>query len=169
MKKAVMIIAHDGFRDEELLDTKSILEKNGVEVKVASTSLGAARGKLGARVDVDMLFSRVEAKDFDAVIFVGGPGSVQYWTDPAAHKLLQDAVNSGKITAGICSAAVTLARAGVLKGKRSTVFSGDSQELIDNGANYTAGHVEKDGNIITADGPSAAKDFGQEIVMALQK
>ncbi|MDD2680378.1 MAG: DJ-1/PfpI family protein [Candidatus Omnitrophica bacterium] len=169
MKKAVLVIAHEGFRDEELLDTKEALEKNGIEVKVASTELSEAKGKLGARVMPDRLFKDINMQDFDALVFVGGPGAVQYWDDPLAHKLLKEAAVSGKVVAGICSAAATLARAGILKGKRATVFPGDSQELIANGANYTARHVEKDGQIITADGPSAARGFGEEIARALKK
>ncbi len=168
MKKAVMIIAHEGFRDEELLDTKAVLEKNGVEVKVASTMLGPAKGKLGASVTPDMLFKEVKAQDFDAVIFIGGPGSVEYWDNAFAHKLLNDSVALGKVTAGICSASVTLAKSGILKEKRATVFPGDFQELIDNDVKYTASHLEVDGNIITADGPYAAKDFGGAIVKALR-
>jgi len=167
MKKAVLVISHEGFRDEELLETKEVLKKNGITVKVASREPGEAKGKLGARVMPDMLFKNIKMQDFDAIVFVGGPGAVQYWDDPLAHKLLKEAVLFGKVSAGICSAAATLARAGILKGKRATVFPGDSQELSANGANYTAKHVEKDGQIITADGPSSARDFGAEIARAL--
>ncbi len=168
MKKVVMIIAHEGFRDEELLHTKEVLEYNGIAVKVASTELGAASGSLGAMIIPDMLISDISVNDFDAIVFVGGAGSVRYWDDQVAHKLLKQAVSSGKVVAGICSAAGTLARAGILKGKRATVFPGDSQELIHGGANYTAKAVEKDGNIITANGPQAARSFGEEIVKALK-
>jgi len=169
MRKAVMIIAHQGFRDEELLDTKAVLEKNGIEVKIASNAYGVAKGKLGAEVNPDMFYKEVRAQDFDAIIFVGGPGSVDYWNNALAHKIINDAVALGKVTAGICSAAVTLAKSGILKGKRSTVFPGDFQELIESGANYTASHLEVDGNIITADGPYASKDFGEAISKALKK
>ncbi|MFA4989154.1 MAG: DJ-1/PfpI family protein [Candidatus Omnitrophota bacterium] len=169
MKKVVLVIAHEGFRDEELLETKEALEKNGIEVKIASTELGEAQGKLGARVIPDRLFQDIKMEDFDALVFVGGSGAVQYWDDPRAHKLLKEAVLAGKVSAGICSAAVTLAKAGILKGKRATVFPGDSRELIANGANYTASHVERDGKIITADGPSSAGDFGEEIAKALKR
>ncbi len=166
--KAVMIIAHEGFRDEELIDPKAVLEKNGIEVKVASTELSEAKGKLGAKVMPDMLFKDINMRDFDAIIFVGGPGSVEYWDDPLAHKLLKDAVSSGKVSAGICAASATLAHAGILKGKRATVFPGDSKELINNGAIYTAKPVERDGQIITADGPASAQSFGEEIAKALK-
>ena len=167
MKKAVMVIAHEDFRDEELLEPKKILEGNNIEVKVASTCLTTAHGKLGAAIKPDMLLSNLRPADFDAIIFIGGKGSIIYWDDPLAHKLLREAVLSGKIAAGICSAVVTLARSGILKGKRATVFPGDSKELIDNGAEYTANLVERDGNIITGSGPDAAGAFGREIVRAL--
>lgn len=169
MKSVVMVIAHQSFRDEELLEPKAVLEKNNIRVKIASTELSPARGKLGVLVKPDILFKDIDLADFDALVFIGGSGSIEYWDDPLAHKLLKDAVLSGKIVAGICAAAVTLAKSGILKGKRATVFPGDSQELINNGVNYTAAPLEKDGNIITADGPRAAKAFGEEIVKVLNK
>lgn len=168
MKKVVMVIAHELFRDEELLHPKEALEKNGIEVKVASTELTPAMGKLGAKVIPDILFGDINMKDFDAIVFVGGHGSVYYWDNQNAHKLLKDAVAQGKIVAGICSGAVTLAKAGILKGKAATVFPGDSKELIANGAKYSARHIERDGLIITADGPLAARSFGEEITKALR-
>ena len=169
MKSVVMVISHKGFRDEELLEPKEVLEKNNIRVKIASTELSQAQGKLGALIKPDILFKEINLSGFDALVFIGGPGSLQYWDDSLAHKLLKDAILSGKIVAGICSAVVTLAKSGILRGKRATVFPGDSQELIDNGANYTAASIEKDGNIITAVGPQAARAFGEEIVKALVK
>jgi protease I len=169
MKTVVMVIAHQGFRDEELLEPKKVLENNNISVKVASVSLSQAKGKLGTIINPDILFKDINLTDFDALIFIGGPGSVDYWDDPLAHKLLQAAVSSGKVIGGICAAAVTLAKSGILKGKKATVFPGDAEELINNGVDYTATAVEQDGNIITADGPQAAKSFGEEIVKALNR
>lgn len=168
MKKAVMIIAEKDFRDEELLQPKEILEKNGIEVKVASTTLKEAKGVLGAKVKPDILVSDIKINDFDAVIFVGGAGSSQYWDDPVAHKLAQGAVNKDKIIAAICIAPVTLAKAGLLKGKRATVWSSESGQLESAGADYTGEPVEKDGKIITAAGPFAGREFAEEIVEALK-
>ena len=168
MKKAVMIIAQDGFRDEEFFLPKEILEKQGIEVKVASTALTQAKGMLGAEVKPDILVSDIDVTDFDAIIFVGGIGASQYWDDPIAHKLAQEAYNRNKIVAAICIAPVTLARAGILKGKRATVWSSEAGNLRSAEANYTAKPLEKDGNIITASGPIAAREFGEEIVKALK-
>lgn len=167
MKKVAMIIAQDGFRDEELLEPKEALENAGVEVKVASTTLNYAKGMLGAKVKPDILISDINVKDFDAIVFVGGAGSSQYWDDPLAHKLAKDAVTQGKILAAICIAPVTLAKAGVLNGKRATVWSSEAGQLKAGGADYTGRPVEKDGNIITATGPAQAREFGKEILKAL--
>jgi protease I len=167
MKKVVMIISQDNFRDEELKEPKEMLEKNGVEVKIASTTLGYATGMLGAKIKPDMLVSDINIMDFDAIIFVGGGGASQYWDDPLAQQLAQTAYNNNRIVAAICIAPVTLARAGILKGKRATVWSSQAGELKAKGASYTGRPVEKDANIITASGPTAARQFGEEILRAL--
>lgn len=166
--KVVMIIAHDDFRDEELLQPKEILEKNGVEVKIASTTLTEAKGMLGAKVKPDILLKDLKLEDFKAIIFVGGVGASQYWDDPVAHRLAQEAIKQNKIVAAICIAPVTLAKSGILAGKRATVWSSEASKLSAYKANYTGKDVEKDGNIITASGPSVARQFGQELLKALR-
>jgi len=169
MKKVVMIIAENDFRDEELFVPKEIFEKAGIEVKVASTALKQAHGMLGATFKPDILVNDINVRDFDAIIFVGGSGASQYWDDPVAHRLAQEANNTGRIVAAICIAPVTLARAGILKGKRATVWSSEGAQLKSEGANYTGRPAEKDGNIITANGPSAAREFAEELVKALKE
>jgi protease I len=169
MKKAVMIIAEDNFRDEELFVPRKVLEDNGIEVTIASTSLGLAKGVMGGSAQPDILVNDIKMKDFNAVVFVGGGGSSQYWNDPIAHKIIQEAGAGNKVVAAICIAPVTLAKAGILKGKRATVWSSEAGQLKAAGAIYTAYPVEVDGNIITASGPGAAGDFGEEIVKALEK
>ncbi len=169
MKKAVMVIAHEGFRDEELLQPKAALEKAGIAVEVCSTDMSEATGKLGAKVMPDCLMKDIDVASYDALIFIGGPGSVAYWDDVKAHALLRDAAAQGKIVAAICSAGVTLARSGVTRGKRSTVWAGDAVHLKAAGVNYTGKPVERDGAIITASGPAAAAAFGDALVKALKK
>ena len=164
-----MIIPADKFRDEELFEPKAVLEQNGISVTVASTTTDYAFGKLGAKLKPDILIDGVSADDFDAVIFIGGPGSPVYWDSPAAHKLLRQAYDAGKIVAGICSASVTLARSGILNGRRATVNGGDTEEIKKFGAEYTGRPVEIDGKIITASGPLAAKEFGRELAKAINK
>jgi protease I len=160
-KKAVLVIAQKDFQDDEFGKPFDILKENGFSVVVASSSLGEATGTNGSKVKPEVLLKDVKAEDFDAVVFIGGPGAAQYLQDPAAHKLAQDAVAKNKILGGICLAPEILANAGVLKDKKATVYPSESQILADKGALYTGSAVEKDGNIITADGPQSAEQFGQ--------
>ena len=166
-KKAVMIIARSNFRDEELLKPKEVLEKNGVVVTVASSSLKEATGMLGAKVKPDILFTTINVSEYDAVIFVGGTGASEYWDNPTAHKIANDANNAKKIVGAICIAPVTLAKAGLLANKRATTYSSTVSDIKSAGAKYAGADVERDGNIITASGPTVAQKFGETIVKAL--
>lgn len=170
MKKAVLIIPANDFRDEELFDTKAVLEQAGIEVRVASTTPDEINGMLGGTAVPDMLVSDIQLNDIDALVFIGGSGAEQYWDDPLAHKLAQQAVSQNKVLAAICIAPVVLARAGVLKGRRATVtpYPEEIKALEDGGADYSARPVEKDGLIITGAGPKAVKEFAREIVRALK-
>ena len=166
-KKAVMIIAFQMFRDEEYDQPKQILEKAGFQVVTASSQLGTASGKFGMTAKVDVLLEDVKVDDYAAVLFIGGPGSHGYYDDPMAHALAQEAIKQEKLLGAICAAPGILAYAGVLKGKKATVHEGDIAALKQGGAIYTGNGVEIDGNIITATGPSTARDWGEAIVKAL--
>ncbi|MEM2674312.1 MAG: DJ-1/PfpI family protein, partial [Candidatus Hadarchaeales archaeon] len=78
-KRVLMVIAPENFRDEELFDTRSELEKAGIEVRVASTSKGTAVGMLGGRVRPDLRLEETNARDWDAIVFVGGVGCQVYF------------------------------------------------------------------------------------------
>ncbi len=166
-KKILIIIASNGFRDEELQVPKGILEGEGAEVTLASSSLKESTGMLGATAKPDVLIGDVKASDYDAVIFVGGRGAQEYWNDSKAHEIARDTLEKGKLLGAICIAPVTLANAGVLEGKKATVFSSEVGKLQQKGATYTGAGVEVDGNIITAAGPPNAKEFGEAFVNAL--
>ncbi|MDD2703282.1 MAG: DJ-1/PfpI family protein [Candidatus Omnitrophica bacterium] len=167
-KKAVMLIAQDGFQDDELFRPKEVLEKNGIAVTVASSSLTEAKGMNGGKFMPQVLLGDVQTGDFDAVVFIGGSGAAPSLDNPQAHKLPRDAAAQGKIVGAICIAPRILANAGVLKGRRATVYPTEGGKLKDAGVNYTAMPVEIDGEIITADGPDSAVRFGEEIVKALK-
>lgn len=168
-KRVVMIIAPQNFRDEELLEPKSVLTEKGAEVKVACASLETAGGMLGAEVKPDMLVSDIKPEDWDAILLVGGTGSSIYWEDSSVHSMLNEAVKLNKIVGAICIAPVTLANAGILSDKKATVFGSEEGKLKDKGAECTGKDVQRDGNIITASGPPAAKEFGNAIAQALME
>lgn len=167
VKKVVMIIAPDNFRDEELLQPKKILEDAEIIVKVASVKKTEAKGMLGARIMPDLTLQDINILDFDAVVFIGGSGASIYLDNPLVHKIARDAYSADKLVTAICIAPAILAEANLLKGKKATVWSSKEEMLKAAGATYTGKSVERDGNIITASGPTAAGDFGKKILEAL--
>ena len=168
-KKVVMIIAPQNFRDEELIEPQDVLTEGGAQVKTASSSPAVSKGMLGAQVKPDMLVGDIKADDWDAVILVGGSGASAYWEDSTVHSLLKEAVKKKKIVGAICIAPVTLANAGILSGKKATVFASEEGKLKDKGAECTGQNVQRDGKVITANGPKAAREFGNAIAQALME
>lgn len=171
-KKALMVIAFKDFKDEEYFVTKEILERAGVEVKTASTKLGVAIGSDGGEAKVDFLISEINLEyisSVDAVIFVGGPGCLEDLDNENSYQLAQKAIAQNKILAAICISPVILAKAGVLKNKKATVWTSPFEKspikiLEDNGAEFVDEKVVRDGKIITANGPAAVEDFGKKIL-----
>jgi len=171
-KKIAMIIAFRDFRDEEYFVPKEILEAAGVEIKTASNKTGTAIGADGGDVKVDLLVSEINPADFDAVVFIGGPGCLENLDNESSYRVAQETISQNRVLASICISPVILAKAGVLEGKKVTVWSSTMDKspikiLEENGAIYEAKSIVRDGKIITANGPSAAKEFGKAIIEVL--
>lgn len=167
MSKILSIIASDGYQDVEYLDSKKALENKGHTVVTAST-VNEAKGKLGGTVKVDILLKDVNPADYDAVMFIGGPGSYQYMDDKLAHSIAKAFFNAGKITAAICAAPSILANAGILASKTVTSHPCETDNIKSKGITHTGKSVEVDLPIITADGPGSAKKFGETIAKYLK-
>ncbi len=168
-KKILMVIAFKNFRDEEYFVPKEILEGSGAEIKTASNKEGMARGADGGEVLIDYKLEDIDLNNFDAVVFIGGPGCLENLDNENSYNLVKETVAKNKLLASICVSPVILAKAGVLKGKSATVWSSALDKsaieiLKQNGANYQAQDVVVDGKIITANGPDAAKKFADTLI-----
>lgn len=166
-KKMLFLIAQKDFQDQEYLIPRQELEKMGVKITVAS-SASKAIGMHGLSVNPDIMLSSANAKDYDGLAVIGGSGANQFWNDQVAHQLIRSFAKAGKIVAAICISPVTLANAGVLKGKKATVW-GDYGDMINKAqGSYVNQSVVRDGNIITGKDPSASKGFAAAIANALK-
>jgi len=165
----LMVIAQEGFRDEELTIPKAMFEEKGYKVEIASKAMGEAKGMLGLRVKPDLALKEVDLKKYKALIFVGGVGAKDYFGDQIALRLAREAVDQGKVVGAICLASGILARAEILKGKKSTVWPSEAETLKQKGAIYTGKPVEVDGKIVTANGPEAAKAFAERVLELLER
>lgn len=168
-KKVLMVIASDQFRDEEYQKPRALLEGGGVKVTVACSSLNEATGMLGLKVRPDILLKDAEVEEYDGVVFVGGMGATEYWDNPTAHALARLAHQSGKLTSAICLGPMTLANAGLLKGKKATIWKDAVTDFKTKGVVYTGRPVERDGKIVTGSGPEAAEEFGKALLEVLER
>jgi len=174
-KRILMVIAFKDFQDDEYGVPWQIFEEAGVKITTVSASMGIATGMFGKEVTISITTSEVDVADYDAVVFAGGRGLYDHFDDPNFNRIIKEAVEKGKILGAICISPVMLAKAGVLRGKRATVWMRPSRPiekmpdeiLKDNGAIYEAQSVVVDGKIVTANGPKAAKEFGEKIVEIL--
>jgi protease I len=178
MAKVLFILAKEGFRDEEFLVPAEILQNKGHQIFVASnTNKGnKAIGADGAEVIVDVSLDEVNVKDYDMIVFVGGPGALENLDNEKSYRIARETVENKKHLAAICISPTILAQSGVLKNKKATVWSSASYKesieiLKKNGAEYVDEPVvvEDGGYLITANGPKAAKEFGDALSRALEE
>lgn len=162
--RALLVIAHDGFREEELEAPRRALEAAGARVRVASSSLGPARGAGGGQATPDVLYCAVRPDDLDLLVFVGGEGAAEYFFDHTAHRLAREALQAGKLVGAQGYASSILAEAGLLEGRPATAWPTREAHLRARGAAFTGAPVTVDGRVITGRGPHDAPAFAQALV-----
>ncbi|QRV90971.1 chaperone protein HSP31 [Ceratobasidium sp. AG-Ba] len=139
--------------------------------------------------------SEVDAKEYDAIFYVGGHGPmIDLPTDPVNIKLVEAFYNSGKLTTAVCHGPGALVGANdksgksIFSGRNATGFSDAEEEQVGKvkdvpflletrikelGGKYTKAEenwgpkVVVDGHLITGQNPASAKGVGEAILKAL--
>ncbi len=173
MVKVALIIAFRDFRDEEYFIPREKLEEAGFEVLTASTSKGKALGKLGGEAESDLLIEDLDVSDYNAVLFIGGPGAHKLIENEQCRRIAREALKEEIVLGAICIAPAILARAGVLKRKKATVWSGAMDKsavkiLKEEGADYLPEPLVESDNVVTASGPDSAQAFAEKIIKKIQ-
>ena len=168
-KKIAIIIAFRDFRDIEYFIPREVFRLAGARVATVSSQKGIAIGADGGEAEITLTAPEVNVGDFDAVVFIGGPGMGKKLDDESFQKIARDAASAGKVLGAICIAPAVLAKAGLLSGKKATVWSSVMDKsavkiLKEGGSIYREEQVVADGNIVTANGPAASRKFAQTIV-----
>lgn len=156
-KNVVFVIAPENFNDSELLGPKRILEEEGFQVTIVSTSAGECLGMKGTVVKSSLTLEQIDPDEFDAIIAIGGRGAMNYLQDNEhLIKLFKSFHSMGKIVSAIGRARHALHKAGLF------------------GTNFSWGpEVEINGNIIAARPPSTtpgwdSKRYGHLLVQHLR-
>jgi len=168
--KVVIVIAPEKYRDEELAEPVAALNSAGIAFDIASTRPGTCTGMLGGKTIAGISFGDIGPKNYNGLIIVGGSGcQTHLWEDDLLVRLAIYFLETGKVVAAICLAPVVLAKAGILKQKKATVYDSPVAvlEMKKGKAVLIDQPVVIDGRIITANGPPAAKDFAAAVVKEL--
>lgn len=166
MKKALLVIAQNGYQDVELEGTRKGLLEANFQVVICSKEVGLCAGKLGGSEESTVAMRDVDVDQFDRFAFIGGPGARPLKDDAEAIMLAQKIAGTGKVFGAICIAPTILAAAGVLKNKKATVWNKDGEPgpyIESKGATFVDQDVVVDGLVVTANGPDAAGEFGKRL------
>ena len=156
----------EGFEEIEFSTIVDILRRAEIDVTTAGLKEGIINGAHGIPVIPDTLLDKVSADDFDVIILPGGyPGFVNLGVSEKVLKLVREMFDGNKYVTAICGAPSVLAKAGVIQGKRATIFPGMEATLA--GAQCSDERVVVDGKVITSQGPGTAMEFAIKLVEVL--
>ena len=103
----------------------------------------------------------------DVLCVPGGSGVNALMTDVAVLEFLRFQAGRARFVTSVCTGALLLGAAGLLKGRRATTHWMALDLLAAFGAVPEAGRVVRDGALITAGGVTAGMDFGLAVVAEL--
>ncbi|MBP5398366.1 MAG: DJ-1/PfpI family protein [Bacteroidales bacterium] len=183
MKTAAYLFLADGFEEIEAVAPADILKRSSKDVFLVSiNSTRQVRSAHGLVLTADWTWEEFvdgfaaaqSSVDKTALVFPGGlPGT----DNLAAFLPLMDIaaahLKAGGLVCAICASPgrilpVLDARGTSVKGRRFTCYPGCEVAALGIGAEKVDASVVTDGNLITANGPGAALDFGYAICAALR-
>lgn len=154
----------DGFEEIEALAVVDMLRRAAMPVSMVSiTDEFDVQGAHGVTIIADEVISEADFGNAEWLILPGGmPGSANLASCAPLVAMLKAHNEIGGKIAAICAAPMVLGENGILEGKNATCYPGFEEHL--KGANYTAAQVERDGNIVTGNGPAQAIMFAAAII-----
>ena len=162
MKIAVLI-----FDDLTTLDAigpfEVLCRVPGAEVMFVGETAGVKRAdpkSLGIVAD----YSIAEVTCADVLVVPGGRGEEKVRQKPHMLEWVRKIDATTRWTTSVCTGALVLGAAGLLKGKRATTHWAFLQQLRGFGAEPASERVVEDGKIVTAAGVSAGIDMALHLV-----
>ncbi len=157
----VFIPLANGFEDIEAFSVIDVLRRAGIEVDLVGISGSIVTSKVGVRVITDKLLKDVRLEDYDGVILPGGdPGYKNLEKCSKLIEILKKMDEKKKLIAAICASPSILAKIGLLKDRKATIYPG-MENLLPHPRDEK---VVVDKNIITSKAPGTALEFSLKIV-----
>ena len=158
----ILFLMADGFEETEFVTPFDYWQRGDLNVTLASISNSlSVTGKLGLRIQADILLKDADLAQFDAVMLPGGGVGVK---NLAASAVVEATIKQfdaqGKWLFAICAAPLVLSKAGLLKDRKCTCFPGCEGDLICK--QYLTDRVVVDGKVITSCGAGSSEEFAFE-------
>jgi deglycase len=172
-KARVLMLATDGFEQDELFMPRQALLDAGVQVTLASIKTdpitGEKGGEKGKSITPDTTLDQVDTEDFDALVLPGGVGNPDKMRmQERAVEIVQEFMDDEKIVAAICHAPWLLVEADVVDDRRVTSWPSVRTDLANAGADVLDEEVVVDGKLITSRKPDDIPAFNRAVIQALE-
>jgi len=173
----ILILTGDAAESLEVIYPYQRLQEEGYEVRIAAPAkkklhfvvhdfepgYDTYTEKPGYSWDADLAFKDVNPADYAALVIPGGRAPEYIRNNPDCQRIIQHFFQQSKPVAQICHAALALAAAGVLKGKRTAAYPALEPDVRAAGAEFVNSEAVVDGHMISArawpDHPAWMREF----------
>jgi protease I len=166
--KGAVVVVPETFQDEELTALLDIFSVANIPLRIAGPQVGELRGVHDSRANATLRIADVDPRNFDAVVYVGGPGMVDMYKDADLQALAVRTFNSNKLLAGIGEACTVFANAALIPKSRVLEQERTSNFKMNPGQTYAIPGVQNEGGIITASGINNSTLFARTIADTLR-
>ena len=170
--KSILVFLANGV---EILETAPFIDVFGWNsvvgdkknpIKIETISFGKdikCTWSIGISTELNILKDKIDVEKYEALVIPGGFGMAGYFKDGKSQKIqeiIQKFYQKNKIIIGICTGAILLGEAGILKNKKATTYFLDNERYFKQLKNFeaipTKETIVRDENIFTTANPESA-------------
>jgi protease I len=165
-QKKLLIIAADGYQQEEFFEPLEYMREHGATVHVASMKKDPikADSKEQREYTPELTFGDVNVSDYDGLIIPGGlknPDTLRQ--QDKAVQIVREFAEQGKTIGAICHGPWLLVEADVVQGRNMTSFPSIKTDILNAGGQWTDGETVTDNGIVTSRKPADIPAFNRKM------